>query len=367
MSKFIGFHLINKLLTLVLFGKTYECDAKHPKYKEISENLRPPTTGETEDEERERATKLLTLVQSTNLDSAVLQNAIGFSDVVVEHGVVTVKGKPLRNTLTQRILDLKVAGLPYDSLVKFLVNCAQNPDPESVEDLFDFLEQGKFGFTDDGCFLGYKGVIEGELDGKRTLVDQHSMSFDMSPGNRHEMPRDQVDNNRNQACGAGFHIGTIDHARGFGRHMIVVKCNPKDVVSVPKYDRTKLRCCAYEVVHQFKDEPHELTKPVYKSSEVEDYAPASSTAPAPGPEFDTMNRDQLIRAAAAAGLIMSVTEGRALGKERLLECLKKGALPLDDMTALELAELCTRRKHFSSITAARKAGVTLMKQALMGL
>lgn len=361
MSKFIGYHLINKLLTIVLFGNAYDVDAKHPNYKAIVAGLNHPKN-ETQAEEEKRAKRLLKLVQADDADLRVVASKVGWEDVKVDHGVVTVKGKPLHNTLTKRIVELKNAGLPFDSFVRFLVNLQQNPSQESIDSLFDFLDQGKFGFTDDGCFLGYKGVKWGTLQGKRVLVDCHSESFDMSPGQSHSMPREKVDDNRGSACGAGFHIGTIDHARGFGEVMIVVKCHPKDVVSVPTHDTTKLRTCAYEVVHVFEDRQGKvLDAPEYAAD-----GTVSKKAQVPAADLRALPRDKLVRMAADKGITRSVNEGRALGKNLLVVALTSGKLPLDKMTAEELAEFCVRRHLFASVKAARKAGAQKMRDAIKG-
>ena len=47
-----------------------------------------------------------------------------------------------------------------------------------------------------------------------------------------------------QACGHGFHVGTMNYASQFGgsnRHLMACKVNPKDVVSVP-YDHSCEKC-----------------------------------------------------------------------------------------------------------------------------
>jgi len=366
MSKKIAYMLLDRHLSIVIDGHPHEIDAKHPHRAQIIALLKRPE-GETEKAEGVRAEALLKAIKADKLDLRVLANKVGWEDVKVDHGVVTVKGKPMRTSLTQRIVELQAAGLPYDAFVRFLVNLQENPSQESRDALFDFLERGRFPLTDDGCFLGYKGVVEGVLNGKKTLVDQHSHSFDMSPGNVHEMPRDKVDDNRNSACGAGFHVGTIDHARGFGAHMIVVKVNPRDAVSVPTSDTTKLRCCRYEVVNEFKDarNARELALPVYTDSQIKDRHFESKTVVAqPASSLSDLTRDQLVRKAVDSQLVESVNEARMLGKDLLVKTLTLGALPFDEMTMTELAALAVRRHHFTSDSAARKAGRAKMIASL---
>ncbi len=373
MAKRIGSLFLDKQLTLVLDGHPYEVDPGHPNYKEIVSRITRPE-GETPEEEGARCETLLRLIRQDRLDLRQELLAVGVNDVEVEHGVVTVKGKPLHNSLTKRILELKEAGLPYTSFVRFLVNLEQNPRQESREALFDFLEQGKFPLTEDGCFLGYKGVTTGKLRNPdtgeyyETLVDCHSRSFDMSPGKVHEMPWDRVDDNRGVACGAGFHVGTLSYARGYGNTMIVVKVNPKDCVSVPLYETQKLRCCRYEVVnvYQDKDTARELIKPVYSDDEIEnedfeeseeqEYQLREPSEEERRASFAAMGRDDICREAARQGIFASTNEARWLGKDLVVEAMMVGDVPFDKMTRNQIAELAVRRHLYSSVRTALKAG-----------
>lgn len=378
MAKRIGFFFVNKSLSLVIDGKVHDISQQHPRYKEIVDTLKSSDMAEDD-----RVTKLSALIQhSASAKMAAAVQAVGVADITVDHGVVRVRGAVMRTSLTQRILDLAAAGLPTEGFIAFLANLCNNPSEESRDSLFDFLEQGHFPLTDDGCFLGYKGVKHGNLNGKDTLVDYHSASFDMSPGNVHEMPWDAVDNNRNSACGAGFHVGTLAHARSFMGYdgvMIVVKVNPADCVSVPKYDTTKLRCRKYEVVNVYKDEPTELPRPMYTKAEYmapdftttavieqkqkEEGKLAAATAVK---DFSTFTRDEIVREAITLGLARSVNEARMLGRDMLVTACTNGKLPFEDMDRDLLAALCVRRHLFTSERAALKAGKTVMIASLAG-
>lgn len=372
MAKRIGYMFLDKQLTLVLDGHPHEIDPGHPRFKDIVSRMQRPE-GETAAEEGARCDALRSLVQDDRMDLRELAAVIGMDDIKVEHGVVMVRGKGLHNSLTKRILELKKAGLPYDGFVRFLVNLEQNPSESSREALYDFLEQGRFPLTEDGCFLGYKGVKNGTLkreDGTsyETLVDCHSGSFDMAPGNKHSMPWDAVDDNRNEACGAGFHVGTIGHARGFGEVMIVVKVNPKDCVSVPKYDKTKLRCCAYEVVNIYSDQKtaREFIKPVYSEDEVtdedfeeaeeEEYQLRQPSEEERRAEFEAMNRDDICREAARRGIFASTNEARWLGKDLVVEALLANDVPFEHMSRDQIADLAVRRGLSTSARTALKTG-----------
>ena len=54
-----------------------------------------------------------------------------------------------------------------------------------------------------------------------------------------------------QGCASGLHIGSWQYANNFkgDGHLMVVKCNPKNAVSVPQDENwQKLRACEYEVI-----------------------------------------------------------------------------------------------------------------------
>jgi hypothetical protein len=99
--------------------------------------------------------------------------------------------------------------------------------------------------TDDGCFLGYKGVTN-------DYKDVHSGRFDNSVGAINEMPRNKVCDDFRQGCSYGFHVGSLEYATRWGPKTVIVKVNPKDVVSVPEDSNwQKLRTAKYEVVAKY--------------------------------------------------------------------------------------------------------------------
>lgn len=167
-----------------------------------------------------------------------------FDEVVVTNGQVLYQGEPLHNTLTERILDFMRAGEDFGPLAAFLNNLMDNPSKRSVDQLYSFLEHEGLSITEDGHFLAYKGV-------QNDFKDYHSGKFDNSPGQVHEMPRNLVDDNPDNHCSHGFHVGSFEYASDFARHgnLVLVKVNPRDAVSVPSdHACQKLRVCRYEVV-----------------------------------------------------------------------------------------------------------------------
>lgn len=223
----VPFILAANNIILVLNGKQHVIHNTNPNFTQIKAALNDEV----------KLTKLLNPIKE-----------IKDIDFKVDHGVVTFQGEEIHSVLTDRIIACHEEGLPFDGLMKFLANCMRNPRQQSVDDLYRFLEHGGFPITSDGCFLGYKKI-------KSNWMDCHSGKFDNHPGNYITMPREGVIEDPNNACGPGLHVGTLNYARNFGDGRIVlVKVNPKNVVSVP-YDHNseKLRTCEYLVIIEYED------------------------------------------------------------------------------------------------------------------
>jgi hypothetical protein len=64
------------------------------------------------------------------------------------------------------------------------------------------------------------------------------------------MERHEVDDNKDRTCSSGLHFCSKDYLNSFGgERVVIVKINPRDVVSIPSdYNDTKGRACRYEVV-----------------------------------------------------------------------------------------------------------------------
>lgn len=159
-------------------------------------------------------------------------------------GKVYLDGKPLHNAIASRIEDFARDGLPVKHMLKFLANLELNPSYNSREQLYNFLEYKDLVITDDGHFLAYKSVQENYMDWHTGTISNH-------PGAKPSMDRRLIDDNPNSACSRGLHVGALNYASSFhgGRRIVIVKVNPRDVVSVP-HDSScqKCRVCLYEVL-----------------------------------------------------------------------------------------------------------------------
>jgi hypothetical protein len=246
----VPFMWVDGNLTLILNNKAYQIIPDHINYKLILDAL--PTA--TNDE----------LLELVDLEKAISN----FSDGLVEikNGKVFFDGEEVHGSISKRILEFMSKGLPFQPLVNFLNNLMENPSMQSQKELYDFLEHELLPITEDGCFLAYKAV-------RSDYMDKYAGKFDNHVGNVCEMNRAKVDDNRSVGCSQGLHAGALNYVANYGcadngDHIMIVKINPKDVVSVPSdCNHEKLRTCRYEVVGEYQGE---LLKPLYKSDFNED-------------------------------------------------------------------------------------------------
>ena len=241
----VPFMFVDGNLTVVLKNKSHQVLPDHLNYKMIMEAL--PTASEDE------------LLGMVDVETAVAS----FSDgrVTVENGVVKFDGDEVHGSISKRILEFMKNGLPFEPLVQFLHNVMENPSMQSQRELYDFLQHENLPITEDGYFLAYKAV-------RSDFKDKYRGVFDNSVGQVCEMVRAKVDDNREAGCSQGLHAGALSYVASYGSvdsgdKIVIVKINPKDVVSVPKdCDCQKLRTCRYEVVGLYEGE---LDRPMYSA------------------------------------------------------------------------------------------------------
>ena len=166
----------------------------------------------------------------------------------IENGILTFDGTEMHSSLADRMIDFAIREMDLTAMQNFMINLMDNPSYRAVTELYGFLEVGKLPITNDGHFLAYKKV-------RSNFTDVHSGKFDNSPGCVVTMPRNQVNEDKNQTCSTGLHFCSYDYLSDFsGQRVIVVKINPRDVVSIPSdYNNTKGRCCKYEVLRELED------------------------------------------------------------------------------------------------------------------
>lgn len=227
-------------VTAVVSGQTYNFGKAHPNYNKLINHLKNNNV-----EHFEACYDIVSHV-----------NAYCEGYVNCEHGTLSWDGIKMPEMFTGTILDMVKQGFPFEPMLNFLDNMSQNPSDHAIVELFDFMENKHMPITMDGCFLAYKAV-------RNDYKDIYSGTFNNNVGDICSVPRNQVDNNRDNGCGKGLHVGAIDYAKSYGgidsdndndggNQLVICKVNPRDVVSVPSDHKfQKLRTCRYEVVAKF--------------------------------------------------------------------------------------------------------------------
>jgi hypothetical protein len=176
-----------------------------------------------------------------------------------------VDGVKETGALANHVKDMVMSGSDdWARFARFLVNLLSNPSRRAQEAVWKWVEGNGLTITEDGRFLGYKGVsaegtsissgpnnfVDGVLykEGKTTVVPY-------AIGTVVSKRRQDVDDTPGGGCSVGLHVGTESYAKGWGPRTITVAINPADVVSAPDHDLSwKIRVCALEVISEADDE-----------------------------------------------------------------------------------------------------------------
>ena len=219
----------------------------------------------------------------------------GQGNVSVEGDKIFWKGREMHNALTKRMVAMIQEDFPVEPLIAFMENLMENPSKRAVNELYGFLEKNTLPITSDGCFLAYKKVRQDYLDCYTATVlnkpaaymtDEDTAALEEAVGKNNEvtvavedgvtvvsMERNLVDDDQNRTCSTGLHFCSQDYLRSFGGERIVIlKINPRDVVSIPNdYNDSKGRCARYEIVDEIdKDKADEaFAKTVQEAAEKE--------------------------------------------------------------------------------------------------
>ena len=179
----------------------------------------------------------------------------------IDDGVVYMDDQPFSDEVSQKVINMMSAGQDADALINFLRKTKKNPSATAQKELLLFCHANDFLIHRDGDIIAFKGISDNWFDKFTGTLDNHV-------GNILEMERNEVDDNRDRVCSYGLHFGAIKYATDYGNKVIVVKVNPKDVVSIPSdYHNEKGRCCRYEVVAELKDKAPLRKKEVYSNSD----------------------------------------------------------------------------------------------------
>lgn len=223
-------------------------------------------------------------------DWETVKNTVEPKKVILSYGAGNIsikgetlywKGREFHNSLSRRMIQMFQDGFPIEPLVLFMENLMQNPSYRAVNELYEFLEKNTLPITPDGHFLAYKKVRTDYLDVHSgtvlnkvaaTFTAEEQASLPITSGRKKEvtvevqdgvtvvsMPRNEVNDDKNQTCSEGLHFCSKEYLGSFGGdRVMILKINPRDVVSIPTdYNRSKGRACRYEVIAELGVNPEE--------------------------------------------------------------------------------------------------------------
>ncbi len=254
-----GFILSTDSITVTLRGKTVTVRKEHLNYTDLVMAI---SRSASDDE-------IASLMTPTA--SITTWAALSGAKVSLENGVLTINGRVFDEpVLVDRLTYALTNKLPADALVNFAANIALNPSASARKDAFRYIEAHNLPLTMDGCFLGYKGVCADfwsrhgntSIVPLRGHVDEQGRLFN-APGQILTLDRGDVDDKSGNHCSTGLHVGSRVYATDWaaGGKVVIVKVNPRDVVTIPTDSVAKLRCCEYEVVAECEaDLPDKFAK-----------------------------------------------------------------------------------------------------------
>lgn len=231
-------------------------DSSHSNYAAVVKYLTDETKTATAAEQEQHLLELFDIVFTIGKKF----ESIGDGILTVSGNRIFYDGDEIHSALTDAILKFMGEGKDdWKPLVAFFEKMVINPNQDSVKQLWEWLRRGEFQICNDGDFIGYKKVRDDFLSDHAgaAIVDGVWVEgrIPNKPGSIIEMPRKDVMNDPNNACAAGLHIGTLSFARSFsGSRLVTCKINPRNVVSVPSRENTKLRVHKYVVVEEVGDD-----------------------------------------------------------------------------------------------------------------
>lgn len=250
MSKYIH-QITPHSVILFVDGRPNEIDPEHVNFNKIIEGLRAVDKGEGDYE------TVLALLDERNAF-----NQLDIEGFAFDGEKATYKGYTLCGSLLEHARFVITNDLGVERFSKFLDNLFNNPSSSSVNELMDFLNYKRLPIDEDGYVIGYKGVNQDEWSCtgntdtvvKQGQVDERGRILNTN-GAVIEVARNQVDDNRDNNCSHGLHVGSWDYASDFGVRVKMVRFNPRDAVSVPTDCRCqKIRVCKYEVLRDVERE-----------------------------------------------------------------------------------------------------------------
>jgi hypothetical protein len=182
----------------------------------------------------------------------------------MKDGVIFYRGDQLHEIISDRIIEMIDSGFDYMPMLNFVERLYKNSSCRAIDELYTFLSHKSLPISTDGHFLAYKAVsvmnhdgemidLNGNVLRRGDFVDKHTgKSFRNNVGDSPSMHRYKVNDNCNEGCSSGLHVGSIEYVKSYassGDKIVICKVDPANVVSVPlDSNHQKVRVCRYEVV-----------------------------------------------------------------------------------------------------------------------
>jgi hypothetical protein len=248
--------------TVILGGQPFMFDHTHPYYSGLVECVH---SGDVDE--------FIRLINTGNEIENWSEGDFEFRD-----GFLYFEDEQVANQPTSRVIEMIQQGFPHKPMLNYLTNLYDNVSERAVQESYNWSSHKGLPITDDGMMIGYKGVSVycGEtIQGKNgeikdgDYVDKFTgKTFRNNVGDKAGMKRRQVCDDHTQGCSSGLHVGTYEYAcnwAGSGGIVLLVKFNPKDIVSVPsECEHQKLRVSEYEVISVAREQ---LEEPVYNDEQ----------------------------------------------------------------------------------------------------
>ena len=256
--------------TVVINGQPHQFDHTHHNYAALVECVH---SGDADE-----------FVSTLNAGDEIEDWSDG--DFEFKDGFLYFEDEQIASDPTNRIIQCIKQGFPHKPILNYLTNLYDNVSERAVQESYTWSSHKGLPITDDGMMVGYKGVrtydAETSVQGKNgeiqdgDLVDIYTgNSFRNNPGDKCSMKRRQVCDDHTQGCSSGLHVGTFDYAcdwAGPSGTVVLVKFNPKDIVSVPSdCNCQKMRVSEYEVISIAREQLEEAVYDHDDYNDIDDY------------------------------------------------------------------------------------------------
>jgi len=261
--------------TVVLNGQPHQFDHTHPHYTDLVACVHSDDSD-----------KFVELLQSGNEIEDWSEGDFEF-----RNGFLYFEDEQIATQPTNRIVELIRQGFPHQPMLNYLTNLYDNVSERAVQESYTWSSHKGLPITDDGMMVGYKGVRahagdpitvkNGEVK-EGDLVDIYTgKTFRNNVGDKCVMKRRQVCDDHTKGCDSGLHVGTYEYASDWAGPtgvVVLVKFNPKDIVSVPSdCECQKMRVSEYEVIAIAREQLQEAVYEYEDDGETYDYDDTAET------------------------------------------------------------------------------------------